>query len=62
MLNEEKESLVMQIQILDEDSYWTRRTVFLVMDDKLDWEHAYLNKVCGKYSKIFPTCKKVKYV
>ena len=58
---EEKECSVMQIQILDEKTYWTKQSVFIVMDNELDWVHAYLNMVCGKYPNILPTCKKVRY-
>lgn len=58
---EEKECSVMQIQILDERTCWTKHSVFLVMDNALDWTYVYLNKICGKYPNILPTCKKVKY-
>lgn len=60
MLNE-KECSVMQIQILDEKTYWTKRNVYLVMDDKLDWLRVFVKKVCGKNPNINCSCKKVKY-
>ena len=58
---EECESSVMQIQILDEQSRWTGRSVFLIMDDELDWLHIYLKTVCGKAPNVNCSCKKVKY-
>lgn len=58
---EEKECSVMQIQFLDEKTYWTKRNIYLVMDDDLDWVHVYLKKVCGKSPHINCSCKKVKY-
>lgn len=58
---EEKECAVMQIQYLDEKTYWLNRSVFIVMDETLDWVHVYLNKVCGKYPHINCSCRKVKY-
>lgn len=62
MLNEEKETSIMQIQLLDEETYWMKRSVFLVMDSELDWVHAYWNKVCGKYPNLNATIRKVKHV
>lgn len=62
MLNEEKESFVMQIQILDEDSNCAQRSIFLIMDNERDWAHTYLKEIYGKYTKINITCRKVKYV
>lgn len=61
MLNEEKECSVMQIQILDNETYWVKRTIFLVMDWDLDWLNVYMQKICGKFPNIHCTCRMVKY-
>lgn len=59
---EEKESSVMQVQLLDESTYWAKHSVFLVMENELDWLHVYLKLVCGKYPHVNCSCRKVKYV
>lgn len=59
---EEYESSVMQIQILDEQNCWTGRSIFLIMDDELDWLHVYLKTfLYGKVPNVNCSCKKVKY-
>lgn len=58
---EEHESSVMQIQILDEQNCWVVRSVFLIMDDELDWIHVYLKTFYDKVPNVNCSCKKVKY-
>lgn len=58
---EEHESSVMQIQILDEDGSKVVESVFLIMDDELDWLHMYLKTFYGKVPNVNCSCKRVKY-
>ena len=58
----DNECAVMQIQVLDKNTYWSKRTIFINMDNDLDWVHVYLKKVCGKFPYINCSCRKVKYV
>lgn len=62
MLNDEKEAKVMQLQLLDENKYWLRHSVFLNMDVGSKWAKVYMEKVCGRYPNLLCTIKKVKYV
>lgn len=58
---EEHESSVMQIQILDEAENKVVESIFLIMDDELDWLHMYLKTFYGKVPNVNCSCKKVKY-
>ena len=55
-------SKVTQVQILDEEGYWMKRTVFIISDNLNDAMNIFTGKIMKRVPQTYTTTKEVLHV
>ena len=52
---------VAQIQILDKNGYWLKRSVFINVNSLNEYTHVFTKKILGKVPRTYTTMREVLY-